>query len=721
MIIKANPSFFVALIACVVPVAASAQPIVQGTTATQAVLHYWAPGAAPCSVAVSPNQSMTPLVPDTDPSLFTGADQDSRQGSVSSPSGTERYFVVGHRRADLATDGKRYSRALQAFTEYFFSVTCGASVQTGRFVTANPPLGNNFPEAPPFDPQAFGNYAWPTIDWNNQSKTYIDPMTGIALMRVTSPGWYGSVESGKTFGFALDLNGAWSNASNILSGKATTLASYSGKGNDPIFVSLDPAQLIGGPGSAIGGWSPTSTLDNLLVRVFGTGNATVSGCLSDDSGAHCISPTVNFATLGASGGNPAGTFPLLCAGDTDTGCFPNNGLWGGWNFIPINGQIGAAGGTVNVAGSTVTPAWPPTFNLNWKPGGKVYIAGSAPGCANNLCTIVSVNSSSSMTIQENAGSLNGAAFKTANSGVLLWVNNTTGTSTASISVNFDFASSDQFTMPLNGTVAQCSPNPTTVSWAADGVTPITPVSGQLCLATHQNGPGQVLYLMIPSTGETRFLSPLWFVNSSDAAPDQPIDPVGGAIHSLPAAFDSTDPNTFYVQVTTNGGVTLFKGVYNAASAKYKAYPHSLYPSATASYQPGQDTTQYWYRGPAWADSGLTWTNLTKASQGLDLGTQISASDHNWDPNLFHAPLITEVSGGRAFTLNYIMSNASPESIALIHSFDITTGRLVQTADTWSSFPNRWCALHSNVVLEGWFGLICNALGGASGFSRIQAL
>jgi hypothetical protein len=696
------------------PGTVQAQAVVLGVTSIQAVLQYPSPGATACQVQVSPNSSMSPLAADVDPALFPGANLDSRAGNVSSPTGNNRYFVVGKRRADLAADGNHYSRALQAFTEYFFQINCGGSPLTGRFVTTNPPLGNNFPEPPPFDATGFGNYAWPTINWADQTKGYIDPMTGILLKRATAPGWYGLSKTGANFSFALDLNSAWTNASNILSGATSSLAGYSGSGGDPLFVSF--GQLTGFGGNGFGSWYPNQTLDNIMVRVFGTGAGTVSGCLSDDSGAHCVSPAVDIVTLGGSGGNPAGTFPVACTSESATGCFPNNGFWGGWNFTPVNGQIGTSSGTLNTAGSAVTAGPSSEFGLNWKAGGKIFIAGSSPGCAGNLCTIVSVNSSSSMTIQENAGTLNGASFTTVNRGIVLWMKKGSGTTHASISVNFDYAYSDMFTMPLNGTVAQCSPNPTTVSYAADGVTHITPVSGQLCLASHPDGPQQVLYLLIPSTGETRLLSPIYLMNASDPGSDQVADPVVSNIHMLGAAFDSTDPNTIYAQVGTNGGSTLFKGIYNAAVYKFKSYAHSLYPSASGGFNPGQDTTQYWYRGPAWSDTGLNWTNLTKASQGNDLGAQIAQNDSNFAANLFHAPTVTQVNKGRAYAVNYPMSNGASESTVLIHSFNLSTGQLAQTANTWQTFPNRWCAMHSNVEIEGWYGLICNPLGGAFGFS-----
>jgi hypothetical protein len=694
---------------------------VAGTSATQAVLHYQTPDSNPCQVQISPNASMTPLAADVDPALFTAANQDNRPGSASN-SPTDRYFVAGKRRSDVALDGLRHSRALQAFTLYYVSVNCDGTAATTQFTTANPPLGNNYPEPPPFDATAFGNYAWPSIDWNDQSKTYIDPLTGIALMRASGPGWFGGSQAGKAFGTAIDLNGKWTSVANVLSGNNTTLASYSGAGGDSIFVALDPAQLTGLGGGQLSSWTPVQSLDGMLIRVFGTGNGVILGCLSVDSGQNCLSATFTLATLGPRGGNPAGTYPATaCTSDTSKNCFPNNGFWGGWNVTPVNGQMGGVTGPVNVSGTAVTTSNQNLlFNLNWKPGGKVLIAGSAPGCSNNLCTIAAVNSSSSMTIQENAGTLNGANFKTANSGVKLWVapsrteaRPASGTLTANISLNFDYAYSDDMTMPIASFVSQCSPVPTTVSYAADGVTPITPVPGQLCLAAHTTNPSKVLYLLIPSTGETRLLAPIWLVNSSDAPADQVKDPLGGNIAVPNAAFDATDANTIYAQVNTNGGVSIFRGVYNAAANRYKAYAHSLYPNQTAGYAPGQNTTQPWYRGPAWTDTGITWTNITKASQGLDLGSQIAAKDSTFSGNLFGGPTLTEIAQGQAFTVNSPASFG--ESLSLIHSFNLSTGALADSADTWSTFPDRWCAMHTNEDLLGWFGLVCNPLGGTYGF------
>lgn len=680
------------------------------TTPTQAVIHYRVTGwTAACTWQVSLSAGLTPLAYDVNGTLFSGSTSDSRSGAIVIPSTPDRYFVVGTRTSQVASDGNLYSRALQAASLYYYQGACNGVTVSGTFQTSNPELGNNFTEPPPFNASGYGNYAWPTINWTDQTQTYVDPQTGFAIKRVTQPGWYGQSRTGSTFAYAIDINSAWTNAQNILSGTTGSVASYSGSSADPIFVAFDSAQVIGN-GIALNTWNPVETLDNILIRIFGTGTGTIAGCVSIDSGATCISPTETFVALPSSGGNPAGTYPTNCASDLSTGCFPNNGIWGGWSVVPNIGQMYLTSGTVNVAGTTVTAASVGTFSLNWKSGGKLHITGSS--CPNSLCTIASVNTSQSITLTTSGGTLTGAAFKTANIGVKLWVVASSGS--AAISVNMDHAYSDTFT-GAEGQTPQCSPNPTTVSYAANGTSPIPPIAGQLCLAAHIEGQTQVLYLLIPSTGETRLLSPIWYVNSSDATQDQIADPVANNLSPIVGGFDATDPNTFYARAGTNGGTAIFKAVYDSATYHYKAYPHSLYPSATAGFTPGEDTTGAFYRGPAWSDTGITWTNLDKASLGLTLDVQIAAADSNYSAGLFNGATVTGANAGVAVSVNYPISNINPESITLIHTFNLSTGLLGQTANTWTSFPDRWCAMHSSEAILGWFGLICNPLSGQSGF------
>ena len=155
-------------------------------TNTQATFSYVAPSSSPCTPI---KVSQTPLTPtyipvnDVNGTLFPGSDSDARSYALSS--GTSRIFVVGTRDVELASDSNYYSRALQAYTLHYYSITCGVSVATGTFTTMNVPIGdtrNDF-----ILPRASDN-TWqiPTIT-NVRNQQIIDPQTGVLLQDATIP------------------------------------------------------------------------------------------------------------------------------------------------------------------------------------------------------------------------------------------------------------------------------------------------------------------------------------------------------------------------------------------------------------------------------------------------------------------------------------------------------------------------------------------------------
>ena len=197
---------------------------VLGKTPTQAVIHVKAsnadgsPYAGACTYRISEGTSFTALVNDVNPALFPGSQQDNRAGAVMT-NGSDRYFVAGTRAAARAADQKYYSRALQADTDHWVGVTCGqVAERSATFRTQNPPLGNTYPEFPQFDAASFGNRATPTIDFLDKSKSYIDPLSGLLIKRVSDPLEYAVTnQQGPLFTYVRDVAGnGWTNAANAI-------------------------------------------------------------------------------------------------------------------------------------------------------------------------------------------------------------------------------------------------------------------------------------------------------------------------------------------------------------------------------------------------------------------------------------------------------------------------------------------------------------------------
>jgi hypothetical protein len=634
-------------------------------TPTQAVLVYYAPDESPCRVEVSESPSFAPLAHDVDPVLFPGADQDTRPGNV--VEGRARYFVAGRRTAEPASDATRYSRALQANTQHYYRITCGASTAAGTFHTANIPLGDTSVEQPPFDSSAPFNYAWPSVDLVDKTRGYVDPLTGVLLKRMTGPGeWMDGIPSNILFSTTVfDPNGAWTSPNNAAGGSTKTLAAYSGSSSDPLFLSFAVGWQVAY--TTAGGWGTAVGVDDFLVNAFGygsdasTANRAISVCWSADSGQTCATNTVDLVLPKTSPGSTTGP-----------SAFPSTNF-SGWGAYLSKGVFMPRTGTVNVSGNTVTRASGGYFKPDWAAGARLYIAGSSPACASNYCTIASMQSASSLSIVESA-SLAGAAFWEAAAGLKAWKKTATGT--VYVSFSFNAAQSSNWTMDLGGEFDSCGHNPVTVSVDANG-NPISPsVPGFLCMArTAQYSRGGSLYVIIPSTGESRLLSNFsGTINTGDPLADRLI----GDRWLSGLKFDPNDSTILYHSSKVNG-----------ASGNAQSIFKIQYTGNFAAWQPV-------YSGAQPADH-MTWKNLTPASTGMDLLSQIEAAIPGYDPTIFGTFLDND---GEGMAGKYYVIDGGPgggqDAPCSRYFFDTSTApaTFAKKADSYSSPSLRWGGCHT---------------------------
>lgn len=232
------------------------------TTNTQAVIRYIAPTTSSCTVEVSEAAGYSPLVHDVNPSLFTGADLDSRTGAITN--GRQRTFVVGQRKVERnSADTWTYSRALQTATLHYYRITCGVDTATGTFVTQTVPNGTTRLEIP-YTNNTYVGYEGTALNLNrdifSRSYSLIDPHTGVYVKNVSIAGDSGVRETdwGLTAGakdnaaFSTQSLGTnWTNASGILASGGTAAgydgASCSGPTTcDGIAVNVTPAAVGNG-------------------------------------------------------------------------------------------------------------------------------------------------------------------------------------------------------------------------------------------------------------------------------------------------------------------------------------------------------------------------------------------------------------------------------------------------------------------------------------------
>jgi hypothetical protein len=624
-------------------------------TATQALVQFTAPTSPACTIQVSENVNFSPLAADGDPSLFTGANTEAAHlvNSWASGSNTTRTLRIGLRRASLALDGFRHSRALAANTLHYFAVTCNGTAATTTFMTGVP--GGIAPEPPPTDSTAWGQLTFP--EFTDFSKPVIEPRTGLKIYSADPGAW----SSSQTVPISANwLSGAagWTNTGNIPS-YGTAVASTAN--TNTLAVYLDASAYADGLYD-IGGYWPYDNFLDLGLDLYGSGtdgaavNRTIRACLSLDSGQTCYT---SYATsVLPSGSNVAsGTVPSQ---------YPA-AYFSGWgkplprNAWPKRGSVTAAAGVVTLTKDVIglpigaiLLSVGSYFDQDWAAGTKIFITGSSATCTNSFCTIASVESALQLTLVENL-TQGESAFRSAALAVIL--NKTTATGSINISARWKLAKGYPHDIWSGG----CA---TTAVTSGDGIT------GYPCIFPRVRQDAGGLYFVGTSSPVVRLVS--LFVNRG-CTNSNSLDCPNGAIVLLGPStpqFDPVDPRIMYIARTTAGNInlSLFKVVYSGNwSALNIAYQNTgVNPPVTTE---------------------LTWTNLTPPSTGNSLRDKILA---NTSYNEAEWPVLANIqtSGLTGPYMVFSQNIGSQDTACWVFAFTASTGAFYRAwrTDDGSSDP-----------------------------------
>jgi hypothetical protein len=655
-----------------------------------------------CTYRASAGNNFSVNLPDI---TYNGA-TDARPGSLID--GHTHVFVLGTRAGN---------DALANGTHYWVGATCGTDPEVDAiFTTRLIPWGNMAPDPVPFNSAKFGNMDYPVIDWTNQMKSYVDPITGVPFWRLTGPAQLtaGStlVQFNNTAQTPRDLTGSnqWNPlASAIYNGAISpaSLATASGGTADKIFVPL--AAMTGA------GWNPgtLSATDDVLFHLF-CGNAsqagiTISAQFTLDGGQTLLGSPVTSASCPAGAPAQVGVYPQPSP----------KPLFLGWGMNPPqHNLIIPPSGTVNVTGSVVTLNSPGGsanyFQVDWPAGTPIRING-------NYYHIASIQSPAQLTIQENPGALSNVAWSGANSGIVLWKSDG---GTVAVAIGVDTYASSLPDMATNGDIGMVNLAPVSVSKSADGTATFNPPLVGYLMALESQGQSGSILLWIPYNqdgsvrNETRLLS----TGSKQPGPtvnfngDTSAFPFGvGTNPNHTSAFDGVTGNSWFGLTQGNDGkARFFKMTYDESLPGCAGF---------VSFNPFPASGGYNVPTPV-ANDCFQYFNLTPASQRLDVVTQMKSgyqtglnangiavglAHPGFDLGWFGVPAFMGLSGGGLLTISW---GASTEHLNIVAGFDAATGVLKTIRNAWGSdaAEARWCGMHGVTKLAGsWRWADCNPM------------
>jgi hypothetical protein len=627
-----------------------------------------------CTYRASEGASAGAMVADVDPALFPGANSDARSGSL--VNGGRHAFALGTRKAQKASNNKWSSRSLQTNTVHWIGVTCGGDAEVSTVAsTSNPPLGKTWAEAYPYDATAPLGYAWPTIDFANKSRSYIDPQTGILVKRLTgldsapetaapSNPTHPAVAGG---GFA--PQGGWGNPQ---SGALVDAAVAVSSGTQPLFVAFSPFSINFSLFRAQT-WETGvayASITDIKVRVTGLGTAGANNaavCLTVN-GVTCATEqrTITIPAANGTVNYPPGIMT------------PYFSEWIGTTITtpPATYDMATLTGTVNVSGTAVSLVGGNSFNVEaWSTGSHIKIA-AASGCSGGDYTISSVNSASSLTLTTSAGACSGATYTGYNFGLLLFPQNSAVLSIDGVGYTWDERSMSE--NPSNGMSFYCNPTK---------VTPAGGTPGHLCLLPNTGG-ALSGHFVEDNLGDAGAQSVHIFSAAVPSNPDKTINygvfpqdqTLGATLRTYTSSIpsDPSNPNVFYA-LALNPSFTKFsliKGTYVPGGTGGTCTDVSNYQAYVPVGQTGQNCN-------------IVWKTATRASAEGTLTDRLAAFDSRFDPAYFGNVAIV----GMRKDYLVIAAYTSQDLLGWLAFVDTVNFNVVAMWNSYTNFPLRWAGVH----------------------------
>lgn len=405
---------------------------VAGLTPTQAVLTYTAPSTSACTWEVSLSNTYSPVVADVNATLYPGSNSDDRAGSLGAGT-TSRTFVLGEggtgiKYAPVASDGKRYTRALQANTAHYARVTCGVNTATISFTTQNVIPGDQYPGMYwPVDPATPGVPAWPTVDPMAFNQCFVHPVTGLCFQQLLRPDFNSGTAVDNNFHHVYQGTG-WTNPGNAIADDGSLAVTTN---TNPIVVTTDTWDLTGpNNGQSLAGI--TAEIKGFVADACSVGDDRVVQIAIVRDGVNAWSSVLDV-TLPTQTAYGAGV--TTNGGDDPT--HPNaymQAWFSGGNLIQpavqrsmtnILPDFNPTFGNYNRSGNTLTLSYPgsagnglqwESFSTNWVNGSHIFLdTGATPV----ETTISSVTSATQVTVASGSGAGTNAQFIAPNFGFLI--------------------------------------------------------------------------------------------------------------------------------------------------------------------------------------------------------------------------------------------------------------------------------------------------------------